>query len=129
LRCITSLAQELWREDGAGVIGGDSASEVTGEDERTDGQAWVVSGRATREGKSAADEWGRPVRGEEARRQRGRARGGWAAWAGRGAWRAGERREGWAGFGPTEGGFSFFFLFSSFFFSISISISFISSFF
>jgi hypothetical protein len=45
------------------VIGGDRASEVTGGDERTDGWAQVVSGRATREGKSAADEWGRPVSG------------------------------------------------------------------
>jgi hypothetical protein len=45
------------------VIGGDRAGEVTGGDERTDGRAQVVSGRATREGKSAADEWGRPVSG------------------------------------------------------------------
>jgi hypothetical protein len=30
---------------------------------------------------------------------------------GGGSWRAGERREGWAGFGPAEGGFPFSFLF------------------
>jgi hypothetical protein len=94
------------------VIGGDRAGELTGRDERTDGRARVVSGRATREGKSAADEWGRPVSEEEARRQRGRAHGKWVAWAGQGAWHAGKRREGWARFDPTEGGdFLLFFLF------------------
>jgi hypothetical protein len=35
---------------------------------------------------------------------------------GRGARRAGERREGWAGLAPTEGGFSFFFFYFYFFY-------------
>jgi hypothetical protein len=112
--------QELFQEDGArGVIGGDRTSEVTGGDEGSNGRAGVVSGRATRERGNAqlTGGAGRSA-GEEARLQRRRARGEWAAWARRGARRVRERREGWAGFGPTGG--------ERFSFSISIYIYFIS---
>jgi hypothetical protein len=41
--------------------------------------------------------------------------------AGGGAWRAGERREGWAGFVSAEGGFSFFFFYFYFYFYFHFS--------
>jgi hypothetical protein len=59
--------------------------------------------------------------GGEARCERGRARGRWAAWAERGMGVREIGREGWAGSGPAEGDdflflFQVLFLFLSFFF-------------
>jgi hypothetical protein len=100
------------------VIGGDRVGEVMCGDEGSDGRAGVVSGRATRERGNAqlTGGAGRSA-GEEAQRQRGRARGEWAVWAGRGARCARERREGLAGFGPIGlERFSFFFFYFYFYF-------------
>jgi hypothetical protein len=105
------------------VIGGDRAGEVTGGDERTDGRARVVRGRATREieREGMADGRGRPVSG----------RGG-AAQARAGAWgmgrvgragnvaRGGEERR-LSRIRPSrEGGKEIFFFYFCFYFSFSL---------
>jgi hypothetical protein len=91
-----------------------------GRGERADRRGPPIRERVIERGRAGAltSGAGRSARGE-ARRERGRVRGRWAAWAEQGTGTRERGREGWAGSGPAEGGG---FPFS---FSISISISFL----
>jgi hypothetical protein len=100
------------------AAGGDRADRlVTGTREGLTSGARLPEGERSRVGGvlRLTSGVGRSV-GEGGARARERARGRWTAWAARerGARHAGEEK--WAGFGPAEGGFSFFYFYFYFFF-------------